>query len=93
MEPTADHLSDPLGDGELLDGVAFEAALLDEQADHLADEEGVALGLGLDRPDERRGRSPARRDLDVLRYGALGQALEDDPVSHGLASQVGQGAR
>ena len=92
-KPATDHFADSLRDGELLDRAGLEAALLDEQAHHFADEERIALGLGLNRIDERLGRSTAGRGLDVLRDGRLGQTLQGDAVGHRLASQLGQRAR
>src|SRR5439155_16702425 len=62
-KPATDHLADSLRDAELLDRAGLEAALLDEQAHHFADEERIALGLGLDRVNERLGRSTAGRHL------------------------------
>src|SRR5204863_1409428 len=63
-EPAPDHLADPLRHTEAVDRVGVEPALLNEQPNHLADEEGVALRFGVDRVDERSRRSASAGRLD-----------------------------
>ena len=104
-EPPADDLAHALGDAEVGDRarggpapvvVLHDRAGLGEVAQHLTDEERVALGLGV----QRRGEIPAALGELVtgdVRHEAgdlvLVEALEVEAVDAGLAPEVAEHVR
>ena len=103
-QAATDHVAHPFGDGDLVDvevarpaPVALEdGARLDEAAQHLADEEGVALGLGPDGPGELFGALVEVVAGGGLEHGghAVGvEALDGDALHAGLAAEIGEQRR
>jgi hypothetical protein len=90
-EPARDDVADALGDCEAsLGGELRPDALEGEQTHDLADEERVALGLLVDRGDQRCRSDLRRCQLDVLRDLALAQPAKRHPTRHRLARDLGQ---
>ncbi len=96
VEPPTDHLAHALRDARV-DGQrrqrVLEAPLGDQQAHDLGHEEGVALGLAVERADEARFGDDAGRHLDVAADVTLGQPGEDDARGRGRAGEVAERVR
>ena len=76
-ETPADRLPHPLGNGgppRCKVAAGRQPALLREQPDDLVEEQRVAVGLRVDRRDERLARFDPRRQTDEVRDLAAGQA-------------------
>ncbi len=95
VEAAPEHLAHPLRDRRLPGGVGVsaQAALAREQAHDLADEEGVAVGLGDHRVRQPRGRRRAGRHLDVPRDRAGVEPAETEATAVLQARDLAQHAR
>jgi hypothetical protein len=104
VEPAADDEADPLGHIELADGergpeaagLVEQAAFLDEELEHLLDEEGVALRLAVDDLHQRRRGALTAHGLQHLGRFRHWHAPERDPPAVAPAEEIlegpGQGA-
>jgi hypothetical protein len=92
VEPPADHVPDPLGNPGVPQPARLQALLGGQQADQLADEVGVALGLAVDGGDQVQRRVGPGHAGDEPAHVALVEAGQGHVRGRRLAVQLGQGA-
>jgi hypothetical protein len=99
-EPVADHLPDPFGNAQLVDGkpghpaplLPFDGPGLCQVAEHFPDEERVSLRLLVDGPGQGEGRlveRPARSLLDESPHAHVIEAAQGESLHIALAAKVG----
>ena len=92
-QTAADHLSHALRDRQWRGHGTLQEALLGEQPHDLAHEQGVSLGLRMNRRSQLRTGPARRRELDEVDDVRLAEAGERDLSRDRLASQLGEGRR
>jgi hypothetical protein len=87
----ADRLVHALGDRQPFQLVLLEHPLLAQEPRQLGEKQRVALGAPVDCSHEAARSDDARAQLDVARYGRLGEPGEHDATRGLLAGELGQG--
>jgi hypothetical protein len=92
VEPPADHMAYPFGNTRSLEPARLQAMLGGQQADQLADEVGIALGLVVDGGDEVGRRIGPGHPGDEAADVAAVEAGQRQVHGCRLPEQLGQGA-